>query len=139
VPPNEKLLDEFREKVRCEVCLKGALCGCDPHHVFSRGAGRADIRENLLAVCRVCHTKIHAGNIKRADLMKIIAHREGKSVDELQQAVYDARRNKRQANTRRGGSDTQDRNHRGQREKEQADVLQGREAQADAECFDGRF
>lgn len=73
---NDALLKEFRLKTRCEVCKK-AMPGLDPHHVATKGAGRLDIKINLISADRECHDRIHAGFIDRDDLIQIIADREG--------------------------------------------------------------
>lgn len=35
----------------------------EKHHKKSKGSGGNDTEENLIEVCRICHTKIHSGNI----------------------------------------------------------------------------
>lgn len=57
---NKKLLKD--KKGVCEVCgRKGAT---EKHHKKSKGSGGDDTEENLIEVCRICHTKIHTGEIK---------------------------------------------------------------------------
>lgn len=93
---NESLLDEFRNALRCEWCKKPAKC--DPHHVFAKGmggGGRLDVRVNLVALCRVCHTLTHAGEIARYDLLAIIAVREGMLQDKIEEEVWRLRRLKK--------------------------------------------
>lgn len=42
---------------RCTACNnKGDL---DLHHLISRGAGGPDSEENLMPLCRLCHTRLH--------------------------------------------------------------------------------
>ena len=92
---NEDLLDEFRAPGRCEWCTDYCPDGRDPHHLWARGmggGGRLDIRENLISLCRVCHSLFHAGHIGRYDLLAIVAHREGKQQYQIEHAVYAARR-----------------------------------------------
>jgi len=48
--------EEIRE-VFCEACLMGLA---ERHHIKSRGAGGSDSPENILWLCRTCHTKFHA-------------------------------------------------------------------------------
>lgn len=46
--------------IPCEMCGSKAV---DIHHVESRGMGGSkskDYIENLIAVCRICHTKCHS-------------------------------------------------------------------------------
>ena len=40
----------------CEVCGCPAV---DVHHIKSRGRGGDDIPDNLISLCRDCHTKAH--------------------------------------------------------------------------------
>jgi 5-methylcytosine-specific restriction endonuclease McrA len=50
--------------VLCEVCNAVAV---DIHHIESRGMGGrkgADTLDNLVALCRECHGKAHAGKIE---------------------------------------------------------------------------
>lgn len=57
---NEKLLKD--KKGVCEICgRKGAT---EKHHKKTKGSGGNDTEENLIEVCRICHTKIHNGEIK---------------------------------------------------------------------------
>lgn len=57
---NKKLLKD--KKGVCEICgKKGAT---EKHHKKSKGSGGDDTEENLIEVCRICHTKIHTGEIK---------------------------------------------------------------------------
>ena len=57
---NKKLLQD--KKGICQVCgKKGAT---EKHHKKSKGSNGDDTEENLIEVCRICHTKIHTGEIK---------------------------------------------------------------------------
>jgi len=57
---NKKLLKD--KKGICQICgKKGAT---EKHHKQSKGSGGNDTEENLIEVCRICHTKIHTGEIK---------------------------------------------------------------------------
>ena len=90
---NEPLLQEFREKTVCEWCRKTYRSGLDPHHIFSRGAGRVDIRENLLALCRECHLFANAGGEPTKDqLLEVAAKREKMTPDKIVSKVYRMRR-----------------------------------------------
>jgi hypothetical protein len=84
---DEELLDEFRHKTRCEVCGKRIWTGLDPHHIFAKGLGggsQLDIRENLISLCRWCHSSHHAGhNPTRKLLLLIAAKRENCAVEEI--------------------------------------------------------
>jgi len=52
---NPALLQEVRE-MPCVVC---ARFGCDPHHVKSRASIGHDVPQNLMSLCRECHTLMH--------------------------------------------------------------------------------
>ena len=49
------------EFLPCEICSKPAV---DIHHINGRGKGK-DIIDNLMALCRYCHRKIHDGKIHK--------------------------------------------------------------------------
>lgn len=93
---DEKLLAEFRESPRCEWCNKAKPV--EPHHIFSRGAGRLDIRWNLVALCRWCHSSAHSANSvnnarpKLQDLLELVARREGIKPEEIKPRVDRLRR-----------------------------------------------
>jgi hypothetical protein len=90
---NERLLAEFRHAARCEWCGKRTPQGCDPAHLFSRGAGRVDVRDNLAALCRECHTKQHAGNEPTVEqLLVLVAKREGKTPQTIRNKIARIRR-----------------------------------------------
>lgn len=84
VPHNEKLLKAMRVAGPCEVC--GVWC--DPrqvHHAFEKGVSswkRIDLPWNLISLgpmggsaCR-CHERYHAGQLKRGQILEVIARRE---------------------------------------------------------------
>lgn len=92
---DRKLLREFSEKGCCEFCHKKGPV--DAHHIFGRGAGRVDIRENLVSLDRACHTSSHAGCAPdRVQLLAISSKREGKTPDEIMLAVYAVRNDQSQ-------------------------------------------
>lgn len=87
------LLDTFRSQCHCELC--GRRKAVQPHHLWSRGMGgssRLDIPENLIALCRDCHDRAHAGLVRRRALQLLVADRESVSVDYLEETVYRLRR-----------------------------------------------
>jgi HNH endonuclease len=91
------LLREFGLKKRCEFCHQPPRRGTllDAHHLFARGmggGGRLDIRVNLVALCRSCHTDTHAGHIIRAALLAIVAQREGVMQDDIVTEIARLRR-----------------------------------------------
>lgn len=57
---NKKLLKN--KKGKCEICGKRGQT--EKHHKKSKGSGGDDTEENLIEVCRICHTKLHTGEIK---------------------------------------------------------------------------
>lgn len=57
---NKKLLKD--KKGICQIC--GKKGSTEKHHKKSKGSGGNDTEENLIEVCRICHTKIHTGEIK---------------------------------------------------------------------------
>jgi len=85
---NPELLEEFRYRPRCEWCGQPNRTGLDPHHLWTRGAGRLDIRINLIALCRACHQDVHSGVIARDDLLAKVSAREGFPPEEIAQEIY---------------------------------------------------
>jgi hypothetical protein len=93
--PNNALLKDIRivnqsiykevKKDYCEYCGTGVKTHI--HHIKTRGAGGGDIKENLINLCPECHTKVHAGNINRFELVNIIAKRENKTLEEIYQII----------------------------------------------------
>lgn len=57
---NKKLLRD--KKGMCEIC--GRKGQTEKHHIKTKGSGGNDTKENLIEVCRICHTRIHTGKIK---------------------------------------------------------------------------
>ena len=57
---NKKLLQD--KKGICKLCGKKAQT--EKHHKKTKGSGGDDTEENLIEVCRMCHTKKHTGEIK---------------------------------------------------------------------------
>ncbi len=53
--------------IPCSVCHSSAR---DLHHIHGRGKGK-DVIENLIALCRTCHTKVHNNEISKEYLIKI--------------------------------------------------------------------
>lgn len=61
-----------QEFIPCEVCNQRAV---DIHHIEARGmggSGKKDEIQNLMALCRVCHSKY--GDIKQYKEFLIEAH-----------------------------------------------------------------
>jgi len=71
-------LEEFRHKAACEHCGAKNRSGLQPHHVRAKGRGfQLDSPINLIALCHLCHQKLHDGNLSREKLLAIVARREG--------------------------------------------------------------
>lgn len=90
------ILEPFRSFGKCEAC--GRWCWRrDPAHIFSRGAGKVTISENLVALCRECHQGNHAGQWPyRDDLLKIAAAREKTTPEAIRDLVHRLRRERTQ-------------------------------------------
>jgi hypothetical protein len=54
------------------------------------GGSRLDVPWNLIALCFICHGKVHNGKIKRCDLLEIIGEREGMTVGEIMRRINEA-------------------------------------------------
>lgn len=94
---NECLLTDFRRRLACELCGKPMPYGCDPHHVFSRGAGRLDIVENLVSLDRECHNQVHSGVVSCQTLLEHIAKRERISTSAIESIIYYLRQQPKEA------------------------------------------
>jgi 5-methylcytosine-specific restriction endonuclease McrA len=57
------------------------------HHIRYRSQGGSDIRENLIRLCMYCHRSIHDARYDRTELIAIVAKREGKTAEEVAQAI----------------------------------------------------
>lgn len=57
---NKKLLQDKKRNM-WNMWKKGQT---EKHHIKTKGSGGNDTKENLIEVCRICHTKIHTGEIK---------------------------------------------------------------------------
>lgn len=65
VPKIKRIVDKKLLKDKkgiCEICGKKGQT--EKHHIKTKGSGGNDTKENLIEVCRICHTKIHTGEIK---------------------------------------------------------------------------
>ena len=69
---HQAVIDECRRPT-CEIC--GKPCCGEPHHIISRGAGGADIPENLIQLCGNCHRDVHSGRLDEDRLLWAVAHR----------------------------------------------------------------
>lgn len=69
---NQAVIDQCCRPT-CEICSNP--CGGEPHHIISRGAGGADIPENLIQLCGHCHRAVHSGRLAEERLLWAVAHR----------------------------------------------------------------
>ena len=53
--------------IPCECCGTKAV---DIHHITGRGEGK-DIPDNLMAVCRKCHSRAHEGDLTKGSMQYI--------------------------------------------------------------------
>lgn len=58
---NKKLIEQIK-KMNCIAC--GSLPPVDADHITTRGAGGDDTEDNLMPLCRKCHTLRHKLGIK---------------------------------------------------------------------------
>lgn len=78
-----KMIQRCR-KSYCEYC--GKPSNIEPHHVFTVGSGGGDIKENLIQLCTMHHIQAHGGEIRKEELIEIIAKREGMTAEEVYKA-----------------------------------------------------
>jgi len=57
----------YAEEVVCECCHRPAV---DIHHINGRGEGK-DVIENLIGLCRKCHTMSHDEKLSKGELQYI--------------------------------------------------------------------
>lgn len=89
---NATLLDRFRgERLCCEWCKKVKYCVAS--HIYTRGAGRVDIEENLLSLCGECEWSHHSpgGHPTVEEMKLIVALRMGITPESIKDAVDAAR------------------------------------------------
>jgi 5-methylcytosine-specific restriction endonuclease McrA len=58
----QREIAKLKKPTLCEICFKKAPL--DWHHKIHRSQGGTDTRDNLIACCRLCHTRIHEGNFE---------------------------------------------------------------------------
>ena len=65
VPKNKRIVNKNLLKDKkgiCQIC--GKVGQTEKHHKKTKGSGGDDTEENLIEVCRKCHSLIHSGKIK---------------------------------------------------------------------------
>lgn len=92
---DDAALQLIRSLNRCEVCNQRGMV--DAHHVLHRGHGggqRIDHSYNLLAICRLCHTKLEVAQLSFCgrkvtiiDQYGFIGSRERLPPSDIQEAV----------------------------------------------------
>jgi 5-methylcytosine-specific restriction endonuclease McrA len=64
----------LQDEIFCEGCMRGGRVdgeGFDLHHVNGRIGKDADKINNIMLLCRKCHTRVHEGKVTKADLQYI--------------------------------------------------------------------
>ena len=101
---DERCLDRFRGEGCCEWCGQ-FVQRREPHHFFYKrgmsGGSRLDVPENLIALCATfhggnCHHRAEACEIKKEQLLEIVAKREGKSGQEIVQYLTELKWKRKQ-------------------------------------------
>src|SRR5438046_1092997 len=88
---DEACLDAFRQAPHCEYCRTPSRGRLEPHHYHPRGreaATQLDIRENLIALCRLCHQKCEDVNIPRHVILALISVRLAKWPVEIEDLIF---------------------------------------------------
>ncbi len=70
---NTKAFVLFRDDYTCQNCKgKTKNIKLETHHIIFRSNGGSDEQENLIALCKSCHDKVHTGelNLKRTGKIK---------------------------------------------------------------------
>lgn len=60
--------------VYCQFC---GVSNPDVHHIRHKGASGDDTQDNLIGLCRTCHSKVHSGEIQVADLRATLKRKYG--------------------------------------------------------------
>ncbi len=82
----------------CEKCGRwpDGFYNLEVAHVYGKGPGGPDIKENCLKLCGPasmqagCHGADHAGKISNEELFAVIAEREGKTPEEVEEIAHKA-------------------------------------------------
>ena len=69
---NDPQAIEDARRPYCQYCgLSRTDIAYHVHHIKTKKSGGDDILENLICLCPECHTKAHAGMIKKQDLIDL--------------------------------------------------------------------
>jgi 5-methylcytosine-specific restriction endonuclease McrA len=75
-PKHKRIIDKELLKKKdgyCKYCGKWGYT--ENHHIKSKASGGNDEESNIIELCRECHTRVHAGNISREELYKMVEGR----------------------------------------------------------------
>lgn len=76
----------------CQICGRTWL-PVEEHHCLSKNAGRHEVPEAKLTICRLCHALCHNGGItKDAQLSICLGRDRPELIEEIKQKVWDVRR-----------------------------------------------
>ena len=75
--------DSWEDNACCVFC--GKPRGIEVHHFIERSRGGKGIEENLVCLCKQCHTKIHQGDTDLQNFVRdyLSDHYEGWSEESL--------------------------------------------------------
>ncbi len=88
---DKALLKLFAGPGQCELCGRW-FAHRHAHHAFIRRWCRRDVAANLASLCPSCHRRAEVGDAVKAireQLERIVAKREGLSVEELRLRIRD--------------------------------------------------
>lgn len=89
-------LARCRKRGYCEYGREYGAAECSrvlhAAHLFSKGAGRVDIDANLICLCAFHHYRSHNDAITRDELLAIVAKRERRTPESIEDEIYRIRR-----------------------------------------------
>lgn len=93
----QKAIDQARNRPCCELCGTPNRDGLQAAHALTRGMGGShDVNHpwNLLGLCLDCHQAQHSEGVLGI-LFRLIARREGRSVEEIRDKVRELRNSRK--------------------------------------------
>lgn len=89
VPKPQRIVDPAAIKaVKKSYCERDmARAFGEPHYIRTVGSGGPDVKENLIQLCWHCHVEAQDYRINPAELIEIVARREGKPIAEIYMAI----------------------------------------------------